>query len=141
MADGTELHLAPLRFVDTSITLAGTDHPAFAALKEEFADVLGGPPRGLPPDRGIELTLETGGRPMPRTRPLKRISAGELAELRTQLVDLLDSSWIQLSTSGHAASVVCVRKQKAVWNLADLLRLSGSQCHHGTLVELSAAPH
>ena len=71
LADGTELHLASLRFVDTSITFASTDHPAFAALKEEFFDVLGGPPRGLPPDRGIELTLETGGRPMPQTRPLK----------------------------------------------------------------------
>jgi len=117
LADGTELHLASLRFVDTSITLAGADHPAFATLKEEFADVLGGPPRGLPPDRGIELTLETGGRPMPRTRPLKRISAGELAELRTQLVDLLDRGWIQPSTSGHAASVVFVRKPDGSWRI------------------------
>ena len=96
LPDGTELHLASLRFVDTTLNLEGTDHPAFAALKAEFADVLGGPPRGLPPDRGIELVLETGSRPMPRTRPVKRISAGELAELRRQLVDLLDRGWMTL---------------------------------------------
>jgi hypothetical protein len=72
--DGTELHLASLRLVDTSLTLSGADHPAFAALNDEFADVLGGPPPGLPPDRGIELVLETGTRPMPRTRPIKRLS-------------------------------------------------------------------
>jgi len=103
LLDGTELHLASLRFVDTTLNLEGTDHPAFAVLKDEFADVLGGPPRGLPPDRGIELVLETGSRPMPRTRPVKRISEGELAELRRQLVDLLDRGWIQPSTAGHAA--------------------------------------
>jgi hypothetical protein len=106
LSDGTELHLASLRFVDTSLTLQGTDHPAFADLKEEFADVLGGPPRGLPPDRGIELVLETGDRPMPRTRPIKRLSEGELAGLRRQLLGLLDRGWIQPSTAGHAASVV-----------------------------------
>jgi len=88
--DGTELHLASLRFADASLAFEGQDHPAFAALKAEFADVLGGPPPGLPPDRGIELVLETGNRPMPRTRPLKRLSEGELAELRRQPRDLLD---------------------------------------------------
>ena len=112
-----ELHLASLRFVDTTLNLEGTDHPAFAALKAEFADVLGGPPRGLPPDRGIELVLETGSRPMPRTRPVKRISAGELAELRRQLVDLLHRGWIQHSTAGHAASVVFVRKPDGTWRI------------------------
>ena len=59
--------------------MEGQDHPAFAELKTEFADVLGGPPPCLPPDRGIELVLETGARPMPRTRPLKRLLEGELA--------------------------------------------------------------
>ena len=49
---------------------------------------------GLPPDRGMELELETGGAPMPRLRPAKRLSDGELAELRTQLMDLLDRGWI-----------------------------------------------
>ena len=103
--------------LEDSLSLAGTDHPAFAALKAEFADVLAGPPPGLPPDRGIELTLETGDRPMPRTRPLKRLSEGELAELRKQLHDLLARGWIQPSTAGHAASVVFARKPDGTWRI------------------------
>ncbi len=46
---------------------------------------------------------------MPRTRPLKRLSEGELTELRRQLTDLLARGWIQHSTAGHAASVVFAR--------------------------------
>jgi len=117
LTDGTELHLASVKFVDTSLELPGADHPAFAALKAEFADVLAGPPHGLPPDRGIELALETGTRPMPRTRPVKRLSEGELAELRRQLLDLLDRGWIQPSTAGHAASVVFARKPDGSWRI------------------------
>jgi hypothetical protein len=121
LTGGTELHLASLRFVDTSFNLQGADHPAFAALKSEFADVLGGPPPGLPPDRGIELLLETGDRPraMPRTRPTKRLSEGELFELRQQLLDMLDPGWIhwQPSTAGHAASVVFARKPDGSWRI------------------------
>ena len=117
LSDGTELHLASVRFVDTSLDLQGSDHPAFAALKAEYADVLGGPPPGLPPDRGIELVLDTGDRPMPRTRPVKRLSEGELAELRRQLLDLLDRGWIQPSTAGHAASVLFARKAHGSWRI------------------------
>ena len=117
LPDGTELHLASVRFPEDSLRLGGMDHPAFAALKEEFADVLAGPPPGLPPDRGIELTLETGDRPMPRTRPLKRLSAWEPAELRKQLHDLLARGWIQPSTAGHAASVVLARKPDGTWRI------------------------
>jgi hypothetical protein len=40
---------------------------------------------------------------------------GELAELRTQLIDLLDRWWIQHSTVGHAASVVFARKLDGTW--------------------------
>ncbi len=58
----------------------------------------------------MELVIETGDAPMPRSRPVKRLSAGGLAELRTQLVDLLDRGWIQHSTAGHVASVVFARK-------------------------------
>ena len=54
---------------------------------------------------------------MPRTRPVKRISEGELAELRRQLKDLLDRGWIQPSTAGHAASVVFVRKPDGSWRI------------------------
>jgi hypothetical protein len=87
LRDGTELHLASFNVADAELRLAGDDDAAFAALKVEYADVLGGAPPGLPPERGMELVIETGDAPMPRSRPVKRLSEGELAELRTQLVD------------------------------------------------------
>jgi hypothetical protein len=104
------------------LRLTGADDPAFEVLKAKYADVLGGAPPGLPPDRGMALELETGDAPMPRSRPVKPLSDGELAELRAQLIDLLDRGWIQ-----HAAAVVFARKPDGTWHL---LRLSGSQCHH-----------
>jgi hypothetical protein len=117
LRDGTELHLASFCLADAELRLEGADDPAFATLKAEYADVLGGAPPGLPPDRGMELVIETGDAPMPRSRPVKRLSEGELAELRTQLVDLLDRGWIQHSTAGHAASVVFARKPDGTWRI------------------------
>jgi hypothetical protein len=87
--DGTELHLASFCLADAELCLEGADDPAFAALKVTYANVLGGAPPGMPPDCGMELELETGNTPMPRSRPVmprsrpvKRLSEGELAELR-----------------------------------------------------------
>ena len=61
-------------------------------------------PPCLPQDRGkdSELELETGDALMLRSRQVKRLLDGELAELRAQLVDLLEEGWIQHSTAGHA---------------------------------------
>ena len=117
LRDGTELHLASFCLADAELRLDGVDDPAFADLKTKYADVLGGAPPGLPPERDMELVIETGDAPMPRSRPVKRLSEGELTELRTQLVDLLDRGWIQHSTAGHAASVVFARKPDGTWRI------------------------
>jgi hypothetical protein len=111
LRDGAELHLASFGLADSELRLEGADAPAFAALKAEYAHVLDGPPPGL------ELVIETGDTPMPRSRPVKRLSEGELAELRTQLVDLLDRGWIRHSTAGHAAAVVFARKPDGTWRI------------------------
>ena len=116
LQDGTELHLASLG-PDASLRLDGQDNPAFENLQEHFKDVLDGAPPGLPPDRGMELELETGDQPMPRSRPIKRLSDSELTELRKQLTDLLDRGWIQHSTAGHAAAVVFARKPDGSWRI------------------------
>jgi hypothetical protein len=42
----------------------------------------------------MALELESGDAPMPRSHPVQRLSDGELAELRAQLMDLLDRKWI-----------------------------------------------
>ena len=111
------LHLASLCLTDAELRLEGADDPAFAELKVRHADVLGGAPAGMPPDRGMELELETGGVPMPRSRPVKRLSEGELSELLAMLIDLLDRGWIQLSAAGHAAAVVFARKADGSWQI------------------------
>ena len=65
----------------------------------------------------MELELETGDAPMPRSRHVKRLSDGELAELRAQLIDLLDRCWIQHSTAGHTTAVVFARKPDGSWRI------------------------
>jgi hypothetical protein len=54
---------------------------------------------------------------MPLSRPVKRLSDGELAELRAQLIDLLDRGWIQHSTAWHAAAMVFARKSDGSWRI------------------------
>ena len=72
LKDGTELQLASLCVADAELGLASADDPAFAALQVKYADMLGEAPLGMPPDRGMELELETGDARMPRSRPVKR---------------------------------------------------------------------
>ncbi len=60
LRNGTELHLASSCLAGVELRLAGDDDAAFAALKVEYADAVGGAPPGLPPERGMELVLETG---------------------------------------------------------------------------------
>jgi hypothetical protein len=117
--DGSVLHLALFSLADAERRLTGGDDLAFSALKAKYADVLCGAPPGLPQERGMGLVIETGDTRMQRSHPVKRLSEGELAELRAQLVDLLDSRWIQHSesTAGHAVSVVFARKPDGTWRI------------------------
>jgi hypothetical protein len=126
LRDGTELHLASFCLADVELRLAGNDDAAFAALKVEYADMLGGAPPGLPPEQGMELVIETGDVPMQQLLLVKLLSEGGLAELSTQLVDLLDRCWIQHSTAGHAASVVFARQPDGTLRICYDYR---PQCH------------
>ena len=96
LADGTELLDGRIAFAADgpafTLPVDDGDPPDFAALAGEYADVLADPPPGLPPDRGraFELHLETGTHPMPRSRPMKRWSQGELDECRKQVARMLD---------------------------------------------------
>ena len=78
IVDGTELHLLHMWPEDDKLTLAGKDHPALAEVLLQHKSVCDNPPSGLPPDCGIKLCLETGNQLMPPSRPVKRLSAGEL---------------------------------------------------------------
>ena len=80
LADGTELFVGRIAFAAEGPAFAlppdDGDPPDFAALAGEYADVLAGPPPGLPPDRGpaFELRIDTGEHPVPRSRQMKRWS-------------------------------------------------------------------
>ena len=126
------LHLASFSLADAELRLTGSDERALTALKAHYAYVLGGAPHGMPPDRSVELELETGDSRMPCSRPVKRLSDAELAELRTQLINLLDRGLIQHLTAGNAAAVVLTRKPDGTWRTCcDYL----SQRHHAAAME------
>ena len=89
-----------------------TFSPAVKKLLEEFSDVLpDNLPSGLPPDRGAahRIVLEPGAKP-PTKQPY-RMSDVELEELRRQLDALLESGYVQPSTSPYAAPVLFVKKK------------------------------
>ena len=121
LADGTALLVGQISFAEDgpAFTLPADDGdtPEFAALACEYADVpLSDPPPGLPPDHGpaFELSIETGTHPMPRSRPMKRWSQGELDECRGKQAAraaafLLGQGWIVPSRAAHA-SVVCASR-------------------------------
>ena len=109
LKDGAELRLAFFCLAEVELRLVGADDSAFAALKPQYADVLGRALPGMPPGRGTELALETGGGRMPRSRPVKRLSDGELAELRAQLVGLPDRCRIQ---QGRPQGTRCSRASR-----------------------------
>ena len=126
LANGTELLVGRIAFTADGLAFAlpvdDGDPPDFAALAGEYADVLADPPPGLPPDRGpafqlriFQLRIETGTHLMPRSRPMKRWSQGELDECRKQVAFLLDQGWIVPSCASHAASVVFARKADGTW--------------------------
>ena len=143
LKDGKELHPASFCLADTELRIEGADDPMFATLKAQYADVLGAAPPCMPPDRGRELELETGDARMLQSRPLKRLSDGEVAELCAQLVDLLDPGWIQHPTAGHAEAVVFARKPDGSWLICyDYRCLNtvtrpavGPLPHNGTLLD------
>ena len=128
LPDGTLLDTGHFRIAEVDRLSAPSDaappEPAFEALAEEFADVLAGPPPGLPPDRGLEfeLHINTGTAPMPRSRPMRRWSIGELEECRKQVNHLLDMGWIRPSTASHAASIVFARKADGTWRFCQDFR-------------------
>ena len=82
-------------------------------LIKEFPDVL---PEGevkppFPPDRAIVHEIPTEPGKAPPHKPVYRLSDKELAELKTQLEDLINRGFITPSTSPYAAPVLFVPKK------------------------------
>jgi hypothetical protein len=92
--------------VETDVT-----HPAVRGLLDEFHDVFGKPPKGLPPDRDDAhvIPLEPGSKPV--WRPMYRLSPLEHLEVKKQVAELLDLGWIEPSTSPYGSPVLFVSKK------------------------------
>ena len=127
----SELHLRSLCLAVAELRLTGTDDLTFVALKTQHAasDVQGGAPPRMPPGRSMELVMETGVAPMPRSLPVKRLLGRELAGLCTQLVGLIDHVTPALDSDGGpcCVSVVCAEPGR---DAAHLLRLLSGPEHN-----------
>ena len=94
--DGTERFLPSFCLKYEELRLAGTGDSESA-----FTDLLVGTPPGMPPDSGMKIQLEGYYVPMPRSHLLRTLYDGELTELRSQQIDMLDCICIQLSMAAH----------------------------------------
>ena len=84
--------------------------PVLHPVVESFADVFAELPPGLPPDRGVGHTINTGDSP-PVSKPMYRLSPKEKAEVERQLADLVEKGFVQPSHSAWGAPVIFVAKK------------------------------
>jgi hypothetical protein len=86
-------------------------HPTeVQSLLREFADVFADLPPGLPPDRGIGHTINTGDQP-PIARPMYRMSPKEKLCAENMVKELIDKGWIKPSHSPYSSPILFVEKK------------------------------
>ena len=109
---GCEAYLAHV--VDTS-TLKVTLRSVLVVI--EFSDMFFEDLPRLPPDQELEFGIELLPRSAIISIPPYRMAPSELKELKTQLQDLVDKSFIQPSVSSWGASVLFVKKKDGTMRL------------------------
>jgi hypothetical protein len=77
----------------------------------EFSDVFPEDLPGLPPERDVEFVIELKPCTTPISRRLYRMPPNELAELKTQLQDLLEKGFIRPSSSPWGCLSIFVKKK------------------------------
>jgi hypothetical protein len=77
----------------------------------EFPDVFPEDLPGLPPERDVEFVIELKPGTTPISRRSYRMPPNELAELKTQLQDLLEKGFIQPSSSPWGCPAIFVKKK------------------------------
>jgi hypothetical protein len=77
----------------------------------EFLDVFPEDLLGLPPERDVEFVTELKPSTAPVSRRLYRMPPNDLAELKTQLQDLLEKGFIQPSSSPWVCPAIFVKKK------------------------------
>jgi hypothetical protein len=77
----------------------------------EFSDVFPEDLPGLPPERDVEFVIELKPNTAPISRRSYRMPPNELAELKTQLQDLLEKGFIRPSSSSWGCPAIFVKKK------------------------------
>jgi hypothetical protein len=77
----------------------------------EFADVFPDELTGMPPNRDVEFVIELQPGTAPISKRLYRMPPKELAELKTQLQELLDKGYIRPSSSPWGCTALFVKKK------------------------------
>jgi hypothetical protein len=77
----------------------------------EFPDVFPEELPGLPPERDVEFSIELKPGTSPVSRRSYRMPPNELAELKTQLQDLLEKGFIRPSSSPWGCLAIFVKKK------------------------------
>jgi hypothetical protein len=77
----------------------------------EFPDVFPEDLPGLPPERDVEFVIELKPGTAPISRGSYRMPPNELAELKTQLQDLLEKGFIRPSSSPWGCPAIFVKKK------------------------------
>jgi hypothetical protein len=77
----------------------------------EFPDVFPKDLPGLPPERDVEFVIELKPGTAPISRRLYQMPPNELAELKTQLQDLLEKGFIRPSSSPWGCPAIFVKKK------------------------------
>ena len=96
--------------VDGELTKPPCDHTVLHPVVKANDDVFAELPPGLPPDRGIGHTINTGDS-QPVSKNMYRLSPKEKAEVERQLSELLEKGFIQPSRSAWGAPVIFVAKK------------------------------
>jgi hypothetical protein len=81
---------------------------ALASFQDVFPADL---PAGLPPSREVDHKIELVAGATPQSRPTFRLSASELAELKSQLEGLVKAGFVQPSKSPYGAPILFVKKK------------------------------
>jgi hypothetical protein len=77
----------------------------------EFPDVFPKDLLGLPPERDVEFVIELKPGTTPISRRTYRMPPNELAELKTQLQDLLEKGFIRPSSSPWGCPAIFIKKK------------------------------
>ena len=78
----------------------------------EFPDVFPEDLPGLPPNRDVQFGIDLKPGTAPISRRAYRMPPKELAELKTQLQELIDKGFIQPSSSPWGCPTIFVKKER-----------------------------